>query len=145
MIFNFHIFLVSGLQSNPVSIGSHSKNSFFIFKRNFGFFGDFEAKYLQQIVENRFKFHQRESRSDAISWSDTERQISVGVDVFAVFIVKPFGIEFFWFWEVFWVMVEAVDGNLEVHVGRKLQRLVVEFQDVFFNAISIDQLCREKI
>lgn len=132
---------ISRFQSNPEAIdGSLCQWCFLIFERNRRPRHHFEAEIQNQMIENRFHFHESETTSDAVSRSDAERHISVGIDVSTIRLAEAIGIKLFWICKVFRIVMERVnwDDNHCV-LGKVEQRAIVHFQVV---VLHTDPLCR---
>jgi hypothetical protein len=104
------------------------------------FLGSLEAEVQHQIVENRFQFHQSESRSNAVSRPDSEWHVCIWIDFFAIFFIESFGIKLFRVWEIIGIVMEAVNWNSKVVVLREMESLVVKLQVVVLGASSFCDL-----
>lgn len=136
---------VSWRQSNPNAVfWSHCKWCVFVFKWNQRSFSLLKAKVEQQKIENCLQLHQRKSRSNAVSWSDSERHVSVRVDIFAILFTESFGIKFIRFREILRIVMERMNRNHDADAFFDVQSFSINFQVKIFYARSVCHLNTNK-
>lgn len=68
-------------------------------------------KDFGKYFKNKINSLIHQSITDAVPWSQPERQICAGNKFVFVFIAESVGIEFFWIWVVIRIVLNTVNGN----------------------------------